>query len=194
MDIVIGPESSIATPAAGFATLFVNTDKNNILYLKYPDGSFVPYNGSSGDCSCELAKAWADSVTCALANGIITASQFGTIMDQGVTVTTNTTTDDDGNVTNTVTMGSRQTTLTGFTLDSYAFTLTVASPTHQIVPTFDPTTVSNRGVIYVSSDATKATVSSTGLVTRVANGACNVSAIPQADPTKAKVIDVTTTA
>ena len=191
MDIVIGSESSIATPPAGMATLFVNTDKNNILYLKYPDGSFVPYNGSSDDCSCDMAKAWMDRVTCALAAGLITAAQFGTIMDQGVSVVTNTTTDADGNVTNTVTAGSRNIALTGFDVDDTTVDVTVGSPTHQIVPEFTPSNASNRGVDYVSSDPTKATVSSTGLITRVANGTTNISVIPQGGPEFTKLVVVT---
>lgn len=192
MDIVIGSESSIATPPSGSATLFVNTDKNNILYLKYPDGSFVPYNGSSDDCSCDMAKAWMDRVTCALQNGIISASQFGSIMDQGVVITTNTVTDSDGNVTNTVSAGSRNVAITAFALSSYAENLSAGSPTAQIVPIFTPTNASNQGVIYVSSDPSKVTVSASGLLTRVSNGVTNVSAIPQSDPSKAKIVVVTT--
>jgi len=51
-----------------------------------------------------------------------------------------------------------------------ATTLTVAAPTVQLGITKTPTNASNGAVTYVSSDPTKATVSATGLVTRVANG------------------------
>lgn len=54
--------------------------------------------------------------------------------------------------------------------------LTTAAPTHQIVVTPTPGGASNTAVAsYVSSDPTKATVSPTGLVTRVANGATNIT-------------------
>lgn len=55
-------------------------------------------------------------------------------------------------------------------------TLTVASPTHQIVVTPTPGGASNTKCTFVSSDPTKATVSATGLVTRVANGTAVITA------------------
>lgn len=54
-------------------------------------------------------------------------------------------------------------------------TLTVAAPTQQLTPTVLPANAANDGVTYVSSDPTKATVSATGLVTRVANGTTNIT-------------------
>lgn len=54
-------------------------------------------------------------------------------------------------------------------------TLTVAAPTQQLTPTVLPANAANKGVTYVSSDPTKATVSATGLVTRVANGTTNIT-------------------
>lgn len=61
------------------------------------------------------------------------------------------------------------------TLPAPAITLTVAAPTFQLVPTVLPANANNKGVNYVSSDPTKATVSATGLVTRVANGTTNIT-------------------
>lgn len=61
------------------------------------------------------------------------------------------------------------------TLPAPAITLTVAAPTFQLVPTVLPANAANKGVNYATSDATKATVSATGLVTRVANGTTNIT-------------------
>ena len=55
-------------------------------------------------------------------------------------------------------------------------TLTVAASTAQLVPTVLPADATEKGVTYTSSDPTKATVSATGLVTRVANGTATITA------------------
>ena len=55
-------------------------------------------------------------------------------------------------------------------------TITVAAPTVQLAVAFTPTTATNKNVAFVSSDPTKATVSETGLVTRVANGSSTITA------------------
>ncbi|QHJ81339.1 MAG: hypothetical protein [Bacteriophage sp.] len=64
---------------------------------------------------------------------------------------------------------------TSITIAPDVVTLTVADPTQQLTPTVLPDNASNKGVTYVSSDPTKATVSDTGLVTRVANGTTNIT-------------------
>jgi len=64
---------------------------------------------------------------------------------------------------------------TSITIAPAVVTLTVAAPTQQLTPTVLPANASNKGVTYVSSDPTKATVSATGLVTRVANGTTNIT-------------------
>lgn len=69
--------------------------------------------------------------------------------------------------------------LTGITVAPATKTLTVAAPTQQLTITKAPTGASNGTVTYVSSDPTKATVSATGLVTRVANGTTTVTATSQ---------------
>lgn len=66
--------------------------------------------------------------------------------------------------------------LTGITITPATVTLTVASPTAQLGITKSPANASNGNVTWVSSDPTKATVSASGLVTRVANGTTNITA------------------
>lgn len=192
MEIQVGPESSISTPSAGYRTLFINTDKNNILYYKLPDGTFEPFTGDSDGNIDEIAEAWTRAVTCSLSKSIITPAEFEAIMAQGITVLKQNNTDSAGNTSNIISVGSRVTILNNITLDSYAVTLAPAG-THQVVVTFNPTTVSNQGLTYSSTSPSKATVSSTGLITYVATGSADIVVIPSADPSKYRIVNVTTT-
>lgn len=65
--------------------------------------------------------------------------------------------------------------VTSLSIAPATVTLTVAAPTQQLTVTALPAGASNKGVNYVSSDPTKATVSATGLVTRVANGTTTIT-------------------
>lgn len=192
MDIQVGPESSISTPSAGYRTLFVNTDKGNALYYKLPDGTFEPAILGAGDIE-GIAGTWTDAVTCAMKKGIITATQFEDIMNQGIVVTTNSTTDPTtGSTTTTISVGARTIPVTSITLDSSTFT-GAAAATHQITTTFAPTNATNQGLTYVTSNAAKATVSANGLITLVATGSAVITVIPADDPAKSKTVTVTIT-
>lgn len=57
-----------------------------------------------------------------------------------------------------------------------AIVLTVAAPTAQLTATVLPANVSNKAVVWASSAPAVATVSQTGLITRVGNGAANITA------------------
>jgi uncharacterized protein YjdB len=196
MDIQVGSEASIATPPAGYRTLFINTDKGNALYYKNSDGTFTPFTGDSATDMTEIASAWSEGLTCALNSGIITPEQYQDILNVGLVINTNSITDPDTGATNiTVTIGSRTIALVSITLNSAVAAIAVgAATTHQIVTTFDPTNTSNKGLTYVSSDVTKATVSSTGLISPVGAGSAIITVIPNADPSKAKIVTVTVSA
>lgn len=188
MDIIVGTPASIATPAAGYVTLFINTEANNQLYAKFSDGSVEPYSSSSSESASGIASSWLDGAVCALKKGTITAAQYQDIINAGLTIQT--ITDADGNTT--LNIGSRTGTLVSITLNDDSVSI-AALATHQISITWDPTNFSNKSVEYVSSDVTKATVSSTGLVTGVAAGTSTISVIPLADPSKTKTVLVTVT-
>ena len=72
-------------------------------------------------------------------------------------------------------------------------TLTVAAPTIQLVTAFTPSDSTNQNLTYVSSDPTKATVSATGLVTRVANGTTTIT-ITTVEGSKTDTVAITCTA
>lgn len=191
MNIQVIPKADVSTPPSGERTLFVDSG-NGLLTWKYDDGTYHLFSeGDAECCACLISKEYIDGITCALKSGILPPSNFQSLISMGFTVTSTESTDVDGNKTCTVTMGSTPVPLTNFTVDDQTVDLTTGAPTHQIVPTFTPTNASNKGVDYVSSDPTKATVSANGLLTRVANGTTNVSVIPQGDPSLTKLIVVT---
>jgi uncharacterized protein YjdB len=72
-------------------------------------------------------------------------------------------------------------------------TLTVVAPTVQLSITKTPSNASNGAVTYVSSAPGVATVSPTGLVTRVSNGAAVITAT-SLDGAKTATKAITTTA
>lgn len=74
-----------------------------------------------------------------------------------------------------------------------AVTLTVAVPTAQLTATVSPADASNKAVVWATSNAAIATVSQSGLVTRVANGTCNITATT-VDGAKVGTKAITTTA
>lgn len=65
--------------------------------------------------------------------------------------------------------------VTDISIDPAVVTLTVAAPTQQLTVTVLPEDATRPAVTYVSSDPAVATVSATGLVTRVANGTTNIT-------------------
>jgi hypothetical protein len=190
MDIIISSEANVATPPAGYVTLFINTDRNNTLCQMDSNRVVSVYSAAGSAEIAGLAEAWMDAAACSLKKGLINAEQYQDIMNQGFTVQTNTTTDVDGNQTTTVSVGSRSTNLVAITLGSYTEAI-AALATAQIAVTFDPTNTSNQTLSYVTSNAAIATVSATGLITGVAAGVATITVIPAADPSKSKVVTVT---
>ena len=63
--------------------------------------------------------------------------------------------------------------------------------TFQLVPALGPATIQNKEVTYTSSNKKVATVSSTGLVTAVANGTAHITASPKSRPSLKATIAIT---
>ncbi len=101
-------------------------------------------------------------------NGVVSGLSKGTAT---ITATTQ-----DGNLTATcvVTVTSSDVSVTGVTLDKATFEGKVGQ-TIQLTATVTPTNATNKNVTWVSSNASVATVSSTGLVTLVAEGTAEIS-------------------
>lgn len=196
-DILIAAGSSMQPAPAGQVTLFIDTDNNNILSYIDSDGVIKIYNsGNPSDleecCSCEIAKMWTKAVTCALQSGMLAADEFGTIINQGMSVTSTETTDPDTGVkTCTVNVGPQNTvpvvsvTITGETERAINI-----GETLQLTATVLPATAP-QGVVWISSNPLRAVVTQSGLVIGVAAGAVTIYAYSQVDGTKLDLVTVT---
>ncbi len=102
-NIIIAAGSTLPVPPAGEATLFIDTENNNTLSLKLPDGSIKIYTASNAAecCSCELAKKMMEDIGCALKDGAMTAVEYTALIAAGVTFNSTETDDGDGNKTQT---------------------------------------------------------------------------------------------
>lgn len=196
-DILIAAGSGMQSAPAGQVTLFIDTDNNNILSYIDSAGVIKIYNsGNPSDleecCSCEIAKMWTKAVTCALQSGMLAADEFGTIINQGMSVTSTETTDPDTGVkTCTVNVGPQNTvpvvsvTITGETERAINI-----GETLQLTATVLPATAP-QGVVWISSNPLRAVVTQSGLVIGVAAGAVTIYAYSQVDGTKLDLVTVT---
>jgi uncharacterized protein YjdB len=196
-DILIAAGSGMQPAPAGQVTLFIDTDNNNILSYIDSAGVIKIYNsGNPSDleecCSCEIAKMWTKAVTCALQSGMLAADEFGTIINQGMSVTSTETTDPDTGVkTCTVNVGPQNTVpVASVTITGESERAINVGETLQLVATVLPATAP-QGVIWVSSNPTRAVVSQSGLVVGVSAGSVTIYAYSQADGTKFDLVTVT---
>lgn len=196
-DILIAAGSGMQPAPAGQVTLFIDTDNNNILSYIDSAGVIKIYNsGNPSDleecCSCEIAKMWTKAVTCALQSGMLAADEFGTIINQGMSVTSTETTDPlTGVKTCTVNVGPQNTVpVISVTITGNPERPLAIGATEQLVVNVLPATAP-QGVIWVSSNPTRAVVSQSGLVVGVSAGSATIYAYSQADGTKFDLVTVT---
>lgn len=178
-NIIVGPASSIPTPAAGEATLFVDTDNSNILSLKFSDGSVRLYSEGSlaNTVPGEIAASIIDAVNCAFKSGKITADEYGILLGTGVSVTSTTGTNIDGNTFTTVEVGTKGVAVTSMSIDNSPVTLLCNGLTDQLTATVLPTNASNKKVKWLSSNTAVAVVDiNTGLLTAIGTGSCTITA------------------
>lgn len=179
-NIIVGIPTSIPTPPAGEATLFVNPDDNNIVWIKFADGTSKRYSAGDLDCcTCEIAKNITESITCAFKSGKISADEFGVLMGTGITVTSTSGTDDDGNAFNKVEIGTKNIAVTSMSIDnSSPITMTCNGSMVQLTATVLPANATNKQVKWVSSDPAVVSVNiNTGLATEVSTGTAVITAI-----------------
>lgn len=189
MDITISSEAAMLSslPSAGNVRLFINTDKGNVLYYVNSAGEFFIYSASDTQnmescCSCEIAKQWMDRITCAMKSGVIDATEFGTFIANGLTVSAVESIDAETGVkTCTVNVGQQSATaVLSLTLAGLAERPLAIGENTQLVPTILPTNAP-QGVIYFSSNTAKAVVTQTGVVYGIAAGSATVYAYSQAN-------------
>lgn len=187
MNIQVISASSVPTPPAGERTLFVNSD-NGFLTWKYDDGTLHLFSETTGDaecCACLISQNYSEGLICALKKGTLSASDFNALISLGFTVNVNETDDGEGNKTCSVTMGTNASAVVNPV--SIAIIPNVSSFSHlstqQYYAQFTPSNTTNQAVNWISSDPTKATVNTSGLVTGVAAGTITLYAYSQANNT-----------
>lgn len=105
-DIQVIAATDLPTPPVGYKTLFINTEDDNILSFMDSNRTVTRFTDGDADCcACEIAKDYADSISCALEKGFLTDIQVKSLMNLGFTVTSSSTDDGAGNKTCTVTFG-----------------------------------------------------------------------------------------
>ena len=182
-NIIVAAGSTLPTPPVGEATLFVDTENNNILSLKLSDGSVRVYSesGAAECCSCELAKKFMDQIGCALNSGMLPPDTYQALINSGYTVNTSETDDGNGNKTCTVTIGTTQTTPTGIAITDPG-NVSIAAGAIILEKIMTPLGA-NPGVVWTSQDPTKGTVNpSTGEFTPIAIGDTLVTAYSIVNP------------
>lgn len=184
-NIIVAAGSTLPTPPSGEATLFINTENNNILSLKDSSGNIVPYTDAAVTecCSCEIAKKYMEDIACALKSGMLNASQFATMIDKGLVVESTESTDVAGNKTCTVSIGPKTILPTGLTISNPG-SVSQAGGAVTLTASSTPSGSSNE-VAWFSSDATKATIDHTGLLTPLLAGvgtAVTIQAVSLVDP------------
>jgi uncharacterized protein YjdB len=184
MDIQIAAGSTLPNPAAGYRTLFINTEDSNILSWKNSDGTIERFSEDMDMdcCACEISKVLAEAAACAVKSGKWDETDFKDWITQGYNVKVVETDDGDGNKTCEVTVGPKTADIppTELAIIPADNTIVVAA-TKQFYPQFTPANTTDQSVIWISSDPSKATVSAAGLVTGVALGVATIYAYSVAD-------------
>lgn len=184
-NIIVGPASSIPTPPAGEATIFIDTDNNNILSIKDSAGVVTIYSEGSlaNTVPGEISASIIDAINCAMKSGKITIDEYGIILGTGVSVTSTTGTDVNGNTFTTVEVGTKGVAVTGISIDQASSSINIASGcagTDALTATIAPANASDKKVLWFSSNPAVATVDlNTGVVTGVSNGTATITAYSQ---------------
>lgn len=184
-NIIVGPASSIPTPSAGEATIFIDTDNFNILSIKDSAGVVTIYSEGSlaNTVPGEISASIIDAINCAMKSGKITIDEYGIILGTGVSVTSTTGTDLSGNTFTTVEVGTKGIAVTGMSIDQANFGIDIApccATTPTLTATVLPTNAGNKKVLWVSSNPAIASVDiNTGIVTALSNGVATITAYTQ---------------
>lgn len=177
-------------PTSGNFYFFYNSDKDGDLYMVDSTGTFtfVADADADGDCcTCALTMAWLCALNKALLYGQMTALQYSQAISLGINITQTTTSP--GNCTIKVSAPFIKVTSVVVTSSSSSMPHT---GTMQMAAAVLPAG-SYPGVFWATSDAAKATIDQSGLLTGVAAGAVVVSAYSTVDSSIVGTKDITVT-
>lgn len=151
------------TPApTGTVVYFFNTTDMGKLYYITDSGTYYPASQSMQDaCACGIGETWMEKAACAMERGIITVSEYMTIINGGIAVVTASTDDGAGNRTSSFVISSKS------NVESISLNLSTSdiaqNDTLQLIATILPASAPQL-VTWASSDTDVATVNSSGLV------------------------------
>lgn len=190
MDIPSSTPANFPTPATGTVGYFFNIDDQGRLYYMTDARLYYPASqGMSDLVAGYVAETWIKNASCAMASGMITVSEYNSIINSGILVTSSSTDDGAGNRTSTLSVSSK----TNIESISAEDTLVIDENTSlQIVSSVVPAS-SPQGRIYVSSDPSLVSVNGTGLMTAIgaAGNSCNITIFSMVNPLIYKNIVVT---
>ena len=159
-------------PVAGQLNYFFNTNKHGDLWSIDSTWAFAFVASVSDDCcSCKLSESWLCSLNDALNSGTITAGQYQLMLAEGLNV--NSVNTGGGNCS--ITIGSLLAAPTAIAIAPATASISHSSGEVQLSITPTPSTAYS-GVVWVSSDPTKAIVSQTGSVEGVSAGSVTITA------------------
>lgn len=181
-NIAIGAEASIPTPPAGEVTRFFNTAFSPpVLYYKDENGDIYPWPTDVSDeadcCACEIAKDMISKISCALKDGMMTATEYESIIKQGVSITAASTDDGHGNKTCNVNLGPAFIAPTSVTVSPLTINPLSVGNQRVVVPTVLPANATIKTGVWTSSNPAVATVDSNGVVTAASAGVASITFI-----------------
>lgn len=180
-NIAIGLPASIATPPAGQVTEFFDTTTSPAVHSYMDENRDVfPFPYASGsqaaDACVEIAQELMDDIGCGVKSGIVSMSDLNTFVKTGVKVSCEATDDGAGNTTSSVTIQNLTVPVASITVLPTTINPLAVGASVLIVPTILPANASNKNVFWTTSNAARATVSSSGIVTGIAAGAVSITA------------------
>jgi hypothetical protein len=188
-NIVVGSPINIQTPPQGEATLFVDTSNQNILSIKYADGTVKVYSSENLEecCSCEIAKKYMSDIACALKTGMLKPSDFTNLVNVGLSVTATEKIDAQGNKICTVDVGPKK-----VIVPPTSIVIVAPPPNNPNLPNrvpvpfyaeFTPANTTNKSVVWTSSNPNIATINQNGLLTPTEVGTLTIYAYSVDDST-----------
>lgn len=180
-NIAIGLPSSIPTPPAGQVTEFFDATTSPAVHSYMDENRNVfPYHYASGaqaaDACVDIAEDLMEDIGCGVKSGIVSMADLNTFVKTGVKISCAATDDGAGNTTSSVTIQNLIVPVASITvLPTVINPLSVGSSV-LIIPNILPANASNKNVFWTTSNAAKATVSSTGVVTGIAAGTATITA------------------
>lgn len=175
----------VSTPTVGYVEFFYDSSNGGRLSYKSSDGLVHVLGATSdNDCACDIQKEFWCNVAGMVKRGFMSAAQFQTLVNTGFNVTESNVIDNLGNTTTVINSGAVVYPVVSVSITADPGTLDLSSsPTFQLTTAILPSS-SNQSILWVSSDITKVTVSSTGLLTGIGIGSATIYAYSASNPTK----------